>query len=63
MGEKIGRPNVIFTRLEEEMGFFDRLEDLQKHPSHEVYQKLLRIFENFFSTENTFIWLVQLIDY
>lgn len=55
MGEKIGRPNVIFTRLEEEMGFFDRLEDLQKHPSHEVYQKLLRIFENFFSTENTFI--------
>ncbi len=55
LGEKIGKPNVIYARLEEEMGFFERLEDLQKHPSQEVYQKLIRIFESFFSSESSFV--------
>lgn len=43
LGEKMKGQNVIMSRIEQQMGFLERLEALQKHPSQEVYQKLIRI--------------------
>lgn len=52
-GEKLHGQNIIMARIEQQMGFLERLEALQNHPSQEVYQKLIRIIEHFFSQEAT----------
>jgi len=42
----------VYSLLIEESGGVDRLETLQHHHNNEVYEKALRILENFFETMN-----------
>lgn len=43
--------NLIVKKIEE-MGMFDLLESLQMHPVEIVYEKTIKILENYFETEN-----------
>ena len=44
--------NRIVTKVEE-LGMFDVLESLQYHPVEVVYEKTIKLLENYFDTENT----------
>jgi len=45
--------NPIVTRLEQ-LGMFDKLEELQYHPVEIVYEKTLKLLESYFNVENKF---------
>lgn len=47
--ESLGK-NIIISKLEE-IGMFDYLEKLQFHSSEIVYEKAVKLLENFFETE------------
>jgi hypothetical protein len=56
LGKKSGNGgNVVYGQLEQVSNFFDRLEELQKHNSEEVYKKLVKILETFFNVDSSAI--------
>ncbi len=46
-----GGKNYIVNRIGE-LGMFDVLENLQYHPVEVVYEKTLKLLENYFDTDN-----------
>ncbi len=49
--ERIEQPNPFVLILERMPGCCEKLEQLQYHPSHEVYKLVVKIFQRFLSLE------------
>ena len=48
---KVSGSNQFATILEQEGGL-DKLEPLQMHPNHQIYERALKILEDYFTEEN-----------
>jgi len=56
LGKKLGgHENIMYRKFESVPNFFERLAQLQNHPFEEVYKRLVKIFQNFFTIESDLV--------
>ena len=52
MAERVAQPNPLIKIMENTMGFYEKLEQLQHHECQEVYNTIVKIFQRFLHLED-----------